>query len=73
MSGILIAILVISAVAFVGTYVRALIEDEKYVSLTSGTFLVLILWKPLFVLALILLIFTCIGLLINVLKYLEGY
>jgi hypothetical protein len=69
MSGILIAILVISAAWFVVSYVAAIFgEDGNRVSVACGTILTLILWQQVFVLGLIVLIFTGIGLLINALK-----
>jgi hypothetical protein len=69
MSGILIAILVISASWFVVSYIAALFgDDSNHVSVACGTILTLILWQQIFVLGLIVLIFTAIGLAINAIK-----
>lgn len=69
MTGILIAILVISATWFVVSYLAAIFgEDSNHVSVACGTILTIILWEPVFVLGLIVLIFTAIGLVINAIK-----
>ena len=69
MSGILIAILVISATWFIMSYISALFgDDDDRVAVACGTILTLILWQPVFVLALIVLVLTAFGLLINALK-----
>lgn len=68
MSGILIAILVISATAFTFGYITALKKEEERVPVATGVILTLVLWKEFLALAIIVMIFSAFGLFINSIK-----
>lgn len=71
MTPILITILAISAAWFVISFIVALISDKVQTSLVCGTIVTLILWEPVFVLALIVLILSVVGLVINIFKAID--
>jgi len=68
MSGILISILVISAVRFIISFFQLMLSEHGEASIPCGAILTIILWKPVFVLGLLSLIFTALALIIGVIK-----
>jgi hypothetical protein len=66
MSALIIVILAICAGSFVLSFITFGLDKRNNVDIKSGVILTLILWKPILVLAIIVLVLTVLGLCANI-------
>lgn len=71
MDGITIAILVITAVWFIITFIGVLVHEDVNFSIIAGAILTLILWKYVLALGIIVLVLSAFGTLVTALKLLD--